>query len=152
MRTFVCLAACVGALLIGCNSSGSGGNSTAGGIAAASGSANSPQASSKYVSATITRTFDSQGQATSDRMTITDPQELVALSSYFPTAGQAQRGPLAGGWQPAVIIKLKPAVGRQVRILTNYEVWSEGTGDWPAPAGMKDHLNRLFANRVAGSQ
>lgn len=152
MRTSAYLAACLGALLlIGCNSSGSG-SSTAGGIAAANGSASSPQATSRYVSATITRTFDSNGQATNDRLTVTDPNELVALQSYFASAGQGQRGPLTGGWQPSVIIKLKPAVGRQVRILTNYEVWSEGTGDWPAAAGMKDHLERMFANRVAGSQ
>jgi len=103
---------------------------------------------SRFVSATITRKFDSSGQMTNDRLTINDREELATLEAYFSQAGRGERGPLTGGWVPAVIITFKPALGREVKIHSNYEVWSEGTGDWPAKRGLKDHVQRLFSRKA----
>ncbi|HEX8523086.1 MAG TPA: hypothetical protein VF669_12585 [Tepidisphaeraceae bacterium] len=104
---------------------------------------------SRFISATISRKFNSNGVATNDRRTVADTEELVALESFFPQAGTSERGPLSGGWQPAVTIQFKRATGRSVRVITNYEVWSEGLGDWPVRPALKDHLDRLFARRAS---
>ena len=55
-----------------------------------------------------------------------------------------RRGPASGGWVPSLVVTFKPKLGREVKIHSNYEVWSEGTGDWPATPAMKDYIARLF--------
>jgi hypothetical protein len=102
----------------------------------------------RFVSATITRRFDAQGRMTNDKRTVTEPQELAQLESYFREAGRGERGPLTGGWVPSVVVAFKPKVGREVKVHSNYLVWSEGTGDWPVKPALKDYIERMF-NRDA---
>ena len=148
MRAILYACALAGALAaFGCDSSGVGGGAqTAGGI--------SPEVAVKrpntrFVTATIERRFDASGQMTNDKLTIHDPEELAELEAFFPDAGAGARGPEVGGWSPAVIVQFKPLLGRTIRVMSNYEVWSEGTGDWPAKRALKDHVERLFAHRQA---
>jgi hypothetical protein len=107
--------------------------------------------STRFVSATISRSFDSQGRATNDRLTVKSPEELAALEAFFREVGTGQRGPQAGGWMPAVVIKFKPVIGREVRVASNYEMWSEGVGNWPVKPALKDHLDRLFTHRTVSA-
>lgn len=135
---------CAIALLAGCssNSSGTPAVRTASGVDASVGA----KPVSRFTSATILRRLDSAGTATNDHLTVKDPDELVALESFFPQVGTNQRGSGAGAWAPSVIIQFKPAQGRSIRVLTNYQVWSEGLGDWPVNPAFGDHLDRLFAH------
>jgi hypothetical protein len=144
MRAILFAATFMTVLLVGCNSPSSGtGVRTAGGVSPVAGA--HPQ--SRFTTATITRRFNAAGEATNDKLTITDPEELAVLESYFAQAGKGERGPLSGGWAPTVTIQFKPAMGRTVRVTSNYEVWSEGMGDWPVKASLRDHIERLFARR-----
>src|SRR5262245_3626411 len=106
---------------------------------------------SRFISATVTRRFDAQGRMTNDRMVVKDAEELARLESYFKEAGRGERGPLTGGWVPSMVVTFKPKMGREVKVHTNYEVWSEGTGDWPVNVGLKDHMERLFARNATAS-
>ncbi len=131
-------------LALGCSSpKNSGGARTAEGISPVVGA----HAPSRFVTATITRRFDASGQATNDKLVINDPDELAVLESYFSQAGTGERGPQSGGWAPAVTIQFKPKLGRTLRVMSNYEVWSEGMGDWPVRSSLRDHIERLFAQR-----
>jgi hypothetical protein len=144
MRVILLAAAFTTVILMGCSApSGGTGVKTAGGVKAAMGA----HAQSRFISATITRRFDASGMATNDKLTITDPDQLAVLESYFPQAGTGERGPQSGGWAPAVTIELKPALGRKIRVMSNYEVWSEGMGDCPIRASFRDYIERLFASR-----
>ena len=139
----IALSLITSALIAGCSAPAKQ-PQTAGGVdSAAANSSNQ----SRYSSATVTRTMDSNGRATNDKITISDPQQLNRVMSYFPEAGQNRRGPLAGGWMPAITIHAHPKNGRAVVIRSNYEFWSEGTGDWPVDAGFRDYIDRLFRQR-----
>ena len=83
-----------------------------------------------------------------DRLTLSDPEQLAILESYFRQAGRGERGPLAGGWIPSLVITFKPALGREVKVHSNYQVWSEGIGDWPVKPALKDHVQRLFSRKA----
>ena len=130
--------------LVSCNQPSSGGSADG----AASVSQGSGTGRTRFVSATVTRKFDGSGRLTNDRLNVSDPQQLAALESYFRQAGRGERGPLAGGWVPSVIITFKPTLGREVKIHTNYEVWSEGLGDWPAKDGLKSQIERMFDHKT----
>lgn len=103
---------------------------------------------SRFISATVTRRFDPSGQMLNDRIVVKDPQELAKLESFFREAGRGERGPASGGWVPSLVVTFKPKLGREVKIHSNYEVWSEGTGDWPATPAMKDYIARLFQHNA----
>jgi hypothetical protein len=131
--------------LVSCNQPGGG---SAGGGSAASIAQGPRIGASRFVSATVTRKLDASGKLTNDRLTVTKPQELAILESYFRQAGRGERGPLTGGWVPSVIVTFKPALGREVKVHSNYEVWSEGTGDWPVKGGLKDRIERMFDRKA----
>ncbi|MBA2707346.1 MAG: hypothetical protein H0U59_06040 [Gemmatimonadaceae bacterium] len=106
---------------------------------------------SRFVSATVARKFDASGRVTNDRLTVTEPEELAMLESYFRQAGRGERGPLTGGWVPSVIVTFKPALGREVKVHSNYQVWSEGTGDWPVKGSLKDRVERMFDRKIVAA-
>jgi hypothetical protein len=142
MRVIYLAAALATVVLVGCSAPSNGtGVRTASGISPAVGA----HASSRFVSATISRRFDASGQATNDKLVINDPNELVALESYFSQAGTGERGPQSGGWSPAITIQFRPKLGRVIRVTSNYEVWSEGMGDWPVRTSLRNYIEQLFA-------
>ncbi len=147
MRNPVLIVACLAGLVVGCHSSSDGGSSPSVGLTP---SALGPSETTHYVSATIERLRNAQGRAATDQMALTDSGDLATLESYFPQLNSGERGRTVGAWTPAVIIHFKPALGRTIRVMTNDQVWTEGTGDWPISSDFKYYIDRLFARRMAG--
>lgn len=137
--------ACLTALTVGNHSSQSQDSASPAALSPAALSAKSTQ----YVSATIMRKFNSKGVATNDQLVLTSPREVARLEKYFPEMGSGRRGPTVAGWLPKVIIQFKPKMGRTIRVMTNYQVWTEGTGDWDMRPSFKFYLDQLFANRTS---
>jgi hypothetical protein len=92
--------------------------------------------------------FDEGGMVRMERKTITAREELDRLASFFPGVGEGKHSGIAGGWKAGYWVKFERADGKSVQLTVNHQgtTWSEGQGDWDAPPGLKEHLDRLLVD------
>ena len=65
------------------------------------------------------------------------------LATFFPQLGTRRRSGIAGAWLPTVEVAFKAADGAVTHVTSNFEVWSEGHGDWAAQPGLEAHVAEL---------
>jgi hypothetical protein len=110
-------------------------------------SANSPSAEGQFVNAVITRYLSYEGRPIQPVTTvITKPSELENLSSYFPQMGQGKKSAVAGGWIAFATIEFhRKGTPKSLiaRVDPSFELWTEGKGDWPLKAGLRDYFRAI---------
>ena len=59
--------------------------------------------------------------------------------------GQQRESDIAAAWKANVIITLTDKSGQEYKVDTNFEVWSEVSGDWPVVGvGFEEYIVELF--------
>jgi len=72
-----------------------------------------------------------------------DAASANRLAAFFPQLGTGSRSRIAGAWMPTVEVDFKAADGKVTHVMSNFEVWSEGRGDWAAQPGLEAHVTEL---------
>jgi hypothetical protein len=78
-----------------------------------------------------------------------DAASANRLATYFPQLGRGQTSGIAGAWMSSVEVDFKAADGAITNVASNFEVWSEGSGDWATQPGLEAYIFsiRLDAER-----
>src|ERR1035437_1659287 len=114
-------------------------------------------ATSTPTKALVTFFYDEKGQhidpSEAPVYEINDPQELAKFASFFPQMGKGKKSYIAGGWMSGTDIKLYKADGTVISISVSvnddYNVWSEGNGDWRVKGDLKTYLNKLRTGEMS---
>jgi hypothetical protein len=91
--------------------------------------------------------MDASGRGKTERVTVSDRDEVARLASFFPGVGRGSKSGIAGGWKAGYSIVFDRADGGgTVNVTVNPEAttWSEVHGDWDAKPGLKEYLDKLF--------
>jgi len=75
---------------------------------------------------------------------VTDPQTVLKLLSFFPRMGQGRSSNIVAGCASRVSIVFVDEAGKEVKVASNYDVWSEGDGDWPMDPGFSSYISDLL--------
>lgn len=100
---------------------------------------------SNFTKAVVSLRVDEQNQPIDKTKEITDETEVLHLASFFPGLGEGKRSRVAALWEPTVEIHFTGADGKGVTVMSNFESWSEGKGDWPVKPGLKQYIRKLLA-------
>ena len=96
----------------------------------------------------LRRWMDNLGNSHNDVRTITAPDELARLRSFFPEMQTNQTSDLHGPWQPLLLIRFVNNDDTQTTITTDYHLYriGDGTrGDFIIKDGFSDEVDHLFA-------
>lgn len=69
------------------------------------------------------------------------------LAGFFPQLASGKKSRIAGAWMPTVEVQFQAADGAVTHVASNFDVWSEGRGDWAAQPGLEAYV--LSIRRVA---
>lgn len=72
--------------------------------------------------------------------TTLDAASANRLATFFPQLGTRKKSGTAGAWMPKVEVDFKAADGAVTHVTSNFEVWSEGRGDWPVQPGLEAYV------------
>ena len=77
--------------------------------------------------------------------------QVARLASFFEGLGTGWQSDTAAGYVAWVEIKFIGADGRQVHVVSDYALWSEGHGDRAVKSGFGQYVDTLFAKQLAGT-
>lgn len=93
-----------------------------------------------YASARLT--VRDYAPARSTKVTL-DAASANRLATFFPQLGTGKKSRIAGAWMPTVEVNFKAADGAVTHVMSNFEVWSEGRGDWAAQPGLEVYVSSI---------
>jgi len=103
--------------------------------------------------ALISRAYDDAGLSRQDKRTLTAPDDIRQLKSYFPDMSTAATSNVHGAWSPLMVIQFHTADGADVYVVTDYRLYRIGDssrGDFVVRPGFADYMQRLFIPGAAG--
>jgi hypothetical protein len=102
--------------------------------------------------AVVDVTVDPTGRLVKVKKTLTDAKEVDRLASFFPHFGEGRKSSTAGLWQGFASVKFTGSDGRVVTVHTNYEWWTEGSGDWPMDTEFTKYVMSILESIRAQSR
>lgn len=85
---------------------------------------------------------------------VTDQAVLDGLADFFPQAGSMREGSVPpSGWVSVVGVRMSFSdnTTSTVDVSHNWDVWSEGPGDWPLRPGLQGFLAEIEAVAISGN-
>jgi len=89
--------------------------------------------------------MDPDGKHVQVQREVTDGAELQKLVMFFPHLGEGRESWTHGGWKSFGEIKFTCADGKLIHVMTDYEHWTEGPGDWPVAPEFSAYIKELLA-------
>lgn len=81
-----------------------------------------------------------------------DAASANRLATFFPQFGTGKDSGIAGTWMPTVEVDFTAADGTVTHVASNFDVWSEGRGDWPSQPGLEAFVSSIRREAERGSQ
>jgi hypothetical protein len=97
--------------------------------------------------ADVTVFFNAVDKMASTRVRVTDPEELERLLSFIPEAFSERTSSIAAGWEAETVIEFRLKDGSVRRVVTNYDSYSTGRGDFDVNGDLRGYLAKLVNYR-----
>ena len=98
-----------------------------------------------FVSAEVRYIRTTSGKVLNKTVKLDKTEAVEKLVKFFPTVGRQRESDIAAAWKANVIITLTDKGGQEYKVDTNFEVWSEVSGDWPVVGvGFEEYIVELF--------
>ena len=102
----------------------------------------------EFVSVDLLRRLDYSAVSRNDTRTLTDPQAISRLESFFPQLETDRVSNLHADWYPWIVIQFKRADGSMTDVASDYRLYridDAKRGDFVAAPGFADFVEQLFA-------
>ncbi len=87
----------------------------------------------------------SAGKVLNKTIKVEKAEAIEKLVKFFPTVGEKRKSDIAAAWKANVIVTLTDKNGKEHVVSSNFDDWSEGSGDWPIIGkGFEEHIVELF--------
>lgn len=101
----------------------------------------------EFVNAKVTIYYDDQGRWVDGDEIVVEGAEFQHLLAFFPEVGMGKKGVAPSGWEAKVVIVLIRSDGTEQRVSSNFELWSEGNGDWPSAKEFRAYIEGLVVEK-----
>ena len=107
-----------------------------------------PSAPNAYIAAEVRRRLSEDGLLRNDQLTVTTPDEIGTLRSFFPDMGTKHVSTIKEPWTPWIIIFFRRADGTGTYAVSDYRLYriDEGqSGEFVVSPGFGAHIEQLFS-------
>jgi hypothetical protein len=100
-----------------------------------------------FISAQVLRGRDDAGLPQNDARSITSPDELAHLESFFPDIGTRNESTLHDAVQPWIVVRFRNSAGTETYAISDYRIYkidTGTTGDFVVAPGFINYVQRIF--------